>query len=310
MVTRLALSLLLFAGSLSLGYWLHRRGRLTEAQASRLVRFIVMGPSPVVLCLSFWQMNLRSVEPWLLPLLGLLISASMLIPSALYLRRSGLTRPQQGAFFTCAYFSNLGYFGAFTAFAMFGEAAFALCMLYLVFFSPSFYSWGFWIAARYGHPKSGAGFGSAFKDDLRLYPFVGMLLGALLSFAQVPRPHALEQLNHALIPMDTALYLIAIGSQLSFASPRPWLRPCLVMSGIKFLYAPAVAWLVLAAFGIEGLPRFVVMLEASTPVAVSPLVLPLLFGLDKPLANALWLFTTVLAVPVFAVIVPLLAASH
>jgi hypothetical protein len=306
MAGRLALSLLLFVGSLALGFWLHRRGRLSEAGASRLVRFIVKGPSPLVLCLSFWQMNLRSFEPWLLPVLGALISFAALIPAAVYLRWSGLDRPQQGSFYTCAFFSNLGYLGAFTAFAMFGEAGYALCMLYLVFFTPCFYTWGFWIAARYGHAKSTGGFGSAFKDELRLYPFVGMLLGVLLNVAGIPRPQPLEWLNHALIPADTALYLIAIGSRLTFVSPRPWLRPCLVMSGIKFLYTPAVAWLLLTLFRIEGLPRFIVLLEASTPVAVSPLVLPLLFGLDRSCANALWLFTTVAAIPWLAAVIPLL----
>ena len=80
----------------------------------------------------------------------------------------------------------------------------------------------------------------------------------------------------------------------------------LAMSAIKFLYTPLVAWLLLAVFHIHGLPRFIVLLEASTPVAVSPLVLPLLFGLDRKLANALWLFTTILSLPWLACIVPLL----
>ena len=80
-----------------------------------------------------------------------------------------------------------------------------------------------------------------------------------------------------LIPTDTALYLIAIGSQITFELPRPLLRPCLAMSGIKFLYTPLVAWALVSLVHIQGLPRFVVLLEAATPVAVSPLVLPLLF---------------------------------
>ena len=307
MLLRLVLGLGLFAGSLALGWWLNRRGALSEARASRLVRWIVMGPSPVVLCLLFWRMNLRSVELWLLPLLGLLISSSTLLPSVLYTRRAGLSRPETGSFLTCAFFSNLGYFGAFTAFALYGEAAYGLCMLYLVFFTPCFYTLGFGIGARYGRARAPSALGAAYSDWLRLYPFIGMVAGAALSLARVPRPLPLERLNHILIPVDTALYLIAIGSQLTFDSPRPLWPACLAMSGIKFLYTPLIAWLLAGLFHLQGLPRFAVLLEAATPVAVSPLVLPLLFGLDRKLANALWLFTTALAVPYFVVLIPALS---
>ncbi len=306
MFGRLGLGLGLFLGSLSIGWWLNRRGLITETQASRLVRWIVKWPSPLVLCLSFWRMNLRSVEPWLLPLVGLAVSASTLVPSLLYARRAGLSRPQTGSFLTCAFFSNVGYFGAFTAFALFGEAAYALCMLYLVFFTPCFYTLGFGIASQYGRPAPPSGLATAFNDELRLYPFLGMLVGALLSFIQVPRPLPLERLNLMLIPLDTALYLIAIGSQLSLASPRPWLAPCLAMSGIKCLYTPFIAWVLVSLLNIQGLPRLVVLLEASTPVAVSPLVLPLLFGLDRQLSNALWLFTTLVAIPWLLFMLPIL----
>ena len=306
MWVRVVFGLGLFLGSMSMGWWLHRRGRLSEALAAHLVRWLAMGSSPVILCLSFWQMNFHSIEPWILPLLGLAISVSTLLPAACYARRTGLTRPQTGSFLTAALFSNLGYLGAFTAFALYGEAGYALCALYFVFFTPCFYTLGFGIAARYGHPKQPSDLERAYSSELRLFPFLGMAAGAALSLAGVPRPAVLEGLNHALIPLSTGVYLAAIGSQLTFHSPRPWLRPCLAMSLIKFLYTPAVAWLLVSAAHLEGLPRIVVLLEASTPVAVSPLVLPLLFGLDRKLANALWLFTTAAAMPWLLILLPLL----
>lgn len=306
MLLRVVLSQILFLGSLAFGWWLHRRGVLNQAGAARLVRFIVMGPSPLVLCLLFWHMDLRDWRPWMLPLLGAMISAATLLPSWLYAKRAKLTRPETGSFLTCAFFSNVGYLGAFTAYALFGEIAYGLCLLYLLFFTPCFYTLGFAIASRYGHPKTPVGFGAAFKDELRLFPFVGMLTGAALSWAQVPRPAVFETLNQVLIPLDTAMYLTAIGSQLTLESPRPWLRSCAAMSGIKFIYTPAVAWGLVTIFGVQGLPRLIVLLQASTPVAVSPLVLPLLFGLDRRLSNALWLFTTAAALPWLLLIIPLL----
>jgi len=306
MIARLVGGLGLFLGSMTAGWWLNRRGLLREEQASRLVRWVIKALAPVVLCLTFWSMDLRRLEPWLLPLLGLLISTSTLLPAWVYARSAGLTPPQTGSFLTCALFSNVGYLGAFTAFALFGEAAYALCVLYFVFFSPSFYTLGFGIASRYGHRSGARGSAASASDALRLYPFLGMVAGVLLSLFGPERPQAFERLNHLLIPVDTALYLIAIGSQLTFESPRPWWRPCLAMCGIKFLYTPLIAWLLVTGLRVEGLPRFMVLLEASTSVAVSPLVLPLLFGLDRRIANALWLVTTAVAIPWLLVLIPLL----
>jgi predicted permease len=217
-----------------------------------------------------------------------------------------MDKPQVGSFLNCAFFSNVGYLGAFSAFALFGEAAYGLCMLYLVFFTPCFYTLGFGIAAHYGKATASSSLGEAFNSELRFYPFIGMAIGTLLSLANVARPALLEWINHALIPINTAIYLIAIGSQLTFDSPRKWLRPCMVMSGIKFLYTPLIAWMLVSLFRIQGLPRLIVLLQASTPVAVSPLMLPLLFGLDRRLANALWLFTTLLAIPWLLCVIPLL----
>ena len=308
MSLRLAWGLGLFAGSLGAGWALHRLGLLSERRATRIVRFLVEAPSPLILCLSFWGMDLRRGEPWVLPLIGMTVAFSTLLPASWYAHRVRLTRPQTGSFLTCAFFSNLGYLGAFSAFAVYGEPGYALCMAYLMFFNPCFYLWGFWIAARYGHSGHlSSGLARGFSSEMRIIPFLGMAAGAWLSIANVPRPLVLEQLNHLLIPANTALYLIAIGSQLTFESPRPWRGPCLAMSAIKFIYTPLVAWGIVTILHLHGLTRFVVLLESATPVAVSPLVLPLLFGLDRKLSNALWLFSTLVSIPFLAIFVYLLA---
>src|SRR3989338_497135 len=107
MALRLGFSLGLFLGSLALGWWLNRRGAMPEVRASRIVRFLVKGPSPLVLCLLFWRMDLRSLEPWLLPFLGAVISASTLLPAVLSAPRARLPGPQTGSFFARALFSHL-----------------------------------------------------------------------------------------------------------------------------------------------------------------------------------------------------------
>ena len=303
---RLGFGLGLFFGSLMLGWWLHRRGRLSQQHAARLARWVSMWPSALALGLLFWQLDLRSVQPWLLPALGLAISIATLLPAWWYLRHDRLSSAQTGSFFACAFFSNVGYLGAVIAFAMYGEAGYGLCLLYYLLFSPCFYTFGFWLGMHYGGQKHETPQATTYRAELRWYPYAGMAAGILLNLVHIPRPIACEWLNHLLIPLNNGLYLLAIGSQLTFESPRPYVRPCVAMAAIKFLYTPLLAWALVSAIHLSGLPRFVVLLEAAMPVAVSPFILPLLFGVDRKLTNAVWLVTTALSLPWLLLYLPLI----
>ena len=303
---RVGFSLSFFVGFLLVGWWLSRRGILSQPGASRLTQGVIKYPQPLVLCIALWFVNFDTWRLALLPLLGAVISLSALLPAWLYARKAGLNSPRTGSVLTCALFSNLGYLGAFTAFALFGEEAFALCMLYMLFFSPCYYTLGFGIAGHYGHRADRAISRPSLRDDLRLYPVAGMAVGIMLNLANVPRPEAFTTANNILIPVTTALHLIAIGTQVSFRLDRRWLRPSMAMGLIKFLYTPAVAWMLVTLIGLEGLPRLIVLIEASTPVGVSAMLFPLLFGLDRELSNSLWLVMTLIAIPWLLLVIPVL----
>ena len=280
---------------------------LSEARASRVVRFTVKRISPIVLWVSFWGLQLSGSQAWRLPGIGALLSLSTLLPAWGYARLAGLDRPQTGSLLTCAMFSNVGYLGAFLVFALYGEQGYGLAVLYLLSFNPCFYLIGFTVAKRFGHRLDTAASSSWYSDELRFYPFVGLAIGLILNLAKVPRPAGLALLNRFLIPIDTILYLAAIGSQLRVEPLSAGSRgACLAVSAIKFWYTPLVGWLLLSIIPLDGVPRFVVLLEASMPVAISPLMLSLLFGLDRRLSNALWLFTTLLAIPWLLVYLPLI----
>lgn len=133
-------------------------------------------------------------------------------------------------------------------------------------------------------------------DEYQRYPLLGMAAGFGLNFLNVPRPAWCGQLNEWLVPSSTALYLVAVGVTLRPRRvPGHW-RPALVMSGIKFLFAPLVGlglgWLAGYHHLLHGLPLQVVWVVASTPVAISALIWSPLFGLDQDLSNSLWLVTT------------------
>ncbi|MBI3312105.1 MAG: AEC family transporter [Candidatus Omnitrophica bacterium] len=298
MIGRLAFGLGLFVGSLLTGWFLGRVGLLTDVRAKRVIRVVLKWLSPVVLCLSFWRLSMTGMGPWLLPVIGCLLACCALVPAWGYARAAHLNQSQTGSFLTCAMFSNVGFLGAFVAFALYGELGYGLGMWYLVFFNPCFYLVGFGLAKRFGSRTQAADdVGDAFSDELRLYPFLGLCLGLGLGLAKVPRPASYEFINHLLIPVETVCYLAAIGSQVTYEPLRRWLTPCLAMSAIKFWYTPALGWILVSCFHLTGLPRAIVLLQSAMPVAISPLMLPLLFGLDRKLSVALWISTTLLAIP-------------
>lgn len=304
MIGQLAGSWGLFIGSMATGWWLGHRGVLTEERANRLLRCAVKWCSPVVLCLSFWALEIAGPGLVWLPIAGALIGLAALGPAWGYARWAGLTRPQTGSFLTCAMFSNVGYIGAFIAFAFFGESGYGLGVWYLIYFSPLFYLVGMTVAKRFGQSTSASTSASPFSDELRLRAFLGMALGLILNLTHCPRPEILGAMNHVLIPVDTAIHLMAIGSQIRLEPPTHAWRHGVAMSAIKFLYSPLIGWFLVWAFHLEGLPRFVILLQASMPVAVSPLMLSVIFRLDRTLSSSLWLWTTLLAIPWLFLYVP------
>lgn len=301
----LNMGMALFLGAVVAGWWLRRQGRLSEARARSMIRWAMRWLSPVVLGLSFWRLHLTGALAWL-PVVGFLVSCSTLVPAYGYARRARLTDPQAGSFLTCAFFSNVGYLGAFLAFVSFGEVAYGLAVLYLVLFTPAFYSLGFSIARHFGRGHQPAGLGVSPLEELRLYPFLGMALGAGLNLCGVPRPEIFTPLNRVLIPVDTVLYLVAIGAHLQVAPSKAQGRHGMAMAAIKFLYTPVVGWALARLLRLDPLSSFVVLLQCSMPVAISPLMLTVFFGLDRRLASALFLVTTVLAIPWLLVYVPLI----
>ena len=308
---RLTLSLATFWGALAAGIVARRRGWLQVHRSRRMIELMIKALEPVIIGLSFWKLDLSHPRILLLPAIGCVVALSSLPVAWLLGRRLRLSPSEMGIYLPCAFFSNLGYLGAFVAFALYGETGFGLAQLYLLFFTPCFYTLGFGLAAHYGARRSRVAEETsghaASLDRLQLYPIAGLVIGLTLNLLGVRRPAWCGPLNSVLIPGATAMYLIAIGSTLRVTRLQEDWRACLGMSAVKFLYLPLIGWLIGSAAGLgavgQGTALRVAVLQASMPVATMPLVLPMLFHVDGELANHLWIVTTVLAVPFLPLVV-------
>lgn len=273
-------------------------GRATDRWSSAIKHALVLYVTPVTLVLSFWNLEL---ELWMLsiPILGL---AAHLVGGGLGLgaaRRLKMAPPQTGSMFVCGMMSNLNSFGGLVSFLFFGEPGFALGAVYRMLEPAVVYGVGFPVSASLGGRNEARNQSWARRillDPYVLVPNLGLAAGAVLNALSIPRPAALDSWSPILIVGSSLLMVFAIGLTFRPGRVGAYLRPALIVAGIKFVALPALMGIAAYALGYGqtdgGLAFKVVVTMAAMPVAFNALVPPSLFGLDLDLANSSWLVTT------------------
>jgi hypothetical protein len=275
-----------------------------------LQRIALLFVNPVAIVGALWVVNIESIRLAALPFNGLfaiLLGGGLALVAAKVLQ---LEPRKTGAMYGCGSFTNIGSIGALVCFMFLGEQGFALVPIYKIFEELSYYSIGFPIAKYYSSSEKTEQtldrIKSLGKDPFILTALSSIVLGGLLNWAGVQRPEFIRTVVSAFVPLGTILLLTSIGLALKFRRVRDYLKECISVSIIKFLFVPILASSLayLLGFGnIEnGLPLKVVIILSSMPVAFNALIPPSIYDLDLDLANSCWFFTTSL----LAVVLPLL----
>jgi len=266
--------------------------------------------NPVAIVGALWVVNIESIRLAALPFTGLF---AILVGGALALAAAKLLQlePRKtGAMYGCGSFTNIGSIGALICFIFLGEQGFALVPIYKIFEELSYYSVGFPIAKYYSSSKKTERpmerIKSLGKDPFILTALSSILLGGLLNWAGIQRPEFLKTVVSVFVPLGTVLLLTSIGLALILRRVRDYLKECLSVSLIKFLFVPILASSLAYLLGFgdidNGLPLKVVIILSSMPVAFNALIPPSIYDLDLDLANSCWFFTTSL----LAIVLPLL----
>lgn len=303
-------------GSLFFGYFIQRRGLVSNPEkiSASIVKNTFRFISPIILCLSFWKLNLKNLSIWTLPLVGLCTSTIFLIVGRQLALFHKLTPKETGSFITSSMFSNVGYtLGGFLCFVLFGEFGLALAIMYTLYYTPYFYTVGFYVARYYGHErkaKTKKTLKERFTGDIRFFPFIGFMIGLFLNLAKVPRPEIFTYINKIVVPVATIGYFSSIGLTFRFSAVKRFKAVCLSMSIIKFIMAPVIGLSLAYLMGyhkiLGGLPMKIVLIESCMPVAFSAILLTILFDIDKDLSSACWLVTTFLMVLVIPILIKLM----
>jgi predicted permease len=307
---------------LSLGYIIQilvRRERISlpidiDALRTLLQRIALLVINPIAVVGAIWVISLKNATLIALPFVGLfaLLAGGGIALGVARMLKFG---PQKtGSMYVCGAFTNIGSIGALVCFVFLGEKGFALVLIYKLFEELSYYAIGFPVAKYYSDSTSEERIRDHLKNLTR-DPFILMalsciIIGGLLNFSGVDRPEFYATIIAVFVPLMTIMLLTSIGLALRFRRVREYLRECVSLSIIKFIFVPIMATSLAYMMGYakidDGLPLKVVMILSCMPVAFTALIPPSIYDLDLDLANSCWFFTTALLVIVLPILLVLI----
>ncbi len=314
---KLLFSISIIALGLILGYLIQRlviagkikadKSLYKQRKALQILALICL--SPIATIGAIWNISFDNIHIMLMPAVGAL-AIIMGGGTALFIGKILKLKPKQaGAFFGCGAMTNLGSIGALIVFVFLGEKAFALVPMYKLFETFIYYAIWFPIAKSFStnmqQEVKTKRLLKIIADPFVLVALLSILIGVILNLLNIPRPAFYSSLNAIVIPLSSLILLVSIGMAMKFSRIKAFIKPAIIISGLKFLLVPFVATGIAFLLGFgkidNGLPLKVILILTSMPVGFTALVPPSIYDLDIDLANAAWMVTTALLV----VVIPL-----
>ena len=189
----------------------------------------------------------------------------------------------------CLCLNNNGNYGLPVLLFAFGEAGFALGVIYMVTQMAFVVVFGVGAASW----EKGMSVRRLLLHILKVPWFYAFALGLLVRTFSISLPlpisRPIELLAQAAIPVQ----LLLLGMALSKVQIDGLVRQATLLATAKLLIPPLLAWGVTTALGVQGLLRTVLIVQASTPTAVNALILSLQYQRRPQLTAAVVLLTTV-----------------
>lgn len=296
---------LLFYGALGLGFWLRSR----RAWAPGLMRAAILLLDTPLFFYSYWILDLSRLRHYApVPVISALLVLAMAVISVLWSRKLLAERTSQGSFVLAAAFSNIGTTGgAFICYLLYGTPGLALGYLYLLPYPLLVFTLGFSLAKHYAGPGRLSVLAYArnlVTNVTSLVPLLAMGAGFYFNLHHVPVPAVAPALADGFIKLDLVIMFAAIGMTLDLTSLFSPARAVLALNAIKYLLSPLVALgLVLGAYGFGiSLPAKVILIQSAMPPAIYAVITVNLFNLDRRLVNALWVSSTLVLIPLAALL--------
>jgi predicted permease len=201
------------------------------------------------------------------------------------LRRS---RAVTAAYVMLSVFGNVGNFGLALITFRLGDAALAPATIYFIVIVLT----SFVVCVGVAAWTRGGGL-SAVVSVFRTPALVVAVPAALVSGAELEMPLLVSRtvglLGAAMIPV----MLLALGVQLAETRALRPTRDAVIVSALRLVGAPAVAWALAAPFGLSGLERASGILQAGMPAAILVAIIANEYEIAPAFVTAAVLFSTV-----------------
>jgi len=244
-----------------------------------------LGMTLAVPCLIFTALMQTRIEPAALAAVSV---AAVLAYGVLTLVFWGLVRVaglDRRTYLAPLIFGNTGNLGLPLALFAFGEAGLSLAIVIFAVMAVWSFTFGVWLVAGGGSPLR------VLKEPI----VAATLLGALFLWQgwQTPQwlTNALELIGQMAIP----LMLITLGVAVARLSPGR-LGRAVWLSGLRVAVCVAVGVAAARLTGLEPMAAAVLILQVSTPVAVTSYMLAAKYGADADAVAGLVIVSTLLSV--------------
>lgn len=302
----------LLIGGITAGYLASSRFGLPKLWAKKIMTIVLVCFSWVIALFVIWQMQLTRELIWL-PIVGLALMLIITVLSAGVFYPFKLQRTSRLTLILAGGLSNMGYTGgAFVCYALFGTTGLALANLYLVLLTPAIYLIFFPLLKTHELYQQNSNTKLKLTQvlDLRCLALPAVIIAIVLNLTDIKPPGFVVRFHiiDIFVYVASALAFFAIGIQVNLSVLKNYRNLYFPLALVKFIVTPAVAILLIYILAFSGQDltaqlRKVIMVLSICPCAVIMVTMSNVFGLDGPLASALWVVTTVIFI---AVIVPVL----
>jgi len=236
-------------------------------------------------CLMFTALMKTQIDPRSLTTVFLAALAAYAVIALVVAFGLRLARLSQRTYLVALVFGNTGNLGLPLALLAFGDEGLGYALVVFAVMAVLSFTFGIWVVSGGGRPVD------ALKE-----PIVGAtLLGAVFLWQGWQTPafltNALEMIGQMLIP----LMLITLGVAVARLSPGK-ISQAAVLSVLKVGVCASAAYLIGTWFGLETIALGVLVIQISTPVAVTSYLLAEKYGGDAEAVAGLVVVSTLLCV--------------
>lgn len=202
----------------------------------------------------------------------------------------------RGAFSQGAFRGNIAYMGLALCLNAYGEPGLTRAGILMGFLVPFLNLFAI-LALLWPHRGDGERKGALFwMQQIAFNPLImASFIGILWSFLALPIPLLLERSLKIATGMTLPLALIAIGGSFSLAKLQGDLVRAALSTGIKIIWMPLLAALLLLALDVHGMDLGIGVLIAGTPAATATYIMAHQMKGDAELAGSIVMLSTLLS---------------